>query len=62
MLPKDYVNYVKLTWVDSQGIERIIYPAIKTSNPLPVTQDDDYEYLFDEQNQDVKIIDQCQHT
>ena len=53
VLPKDYVNYVKLTWVDSQGIERIIYPAIKTSNPLPVTQDDDYEYLFDEQNQEI---------
>ena len=52
-MPKDYVNYVKLTWVDSSGIERIIYPAIKTSNPLPILQDNNYEYLFDEQNEEI---------
>jgi len=46
-LPHDYVNYVKLTWVDDSGIERIIYPASKTSNPLPLLQDSDYEYTFD---------------
>jgi len=50
ILPKDYVNYVKLTWVDSNGIERIIYPTSKTSNPLPILQDNNYEYLFDEQD------------
>ena len=53
ILPKDYVNYVKLTWVDASGIERIIYPAIKTSNPLPILQDNNYEYLFDEQNSEI---------
>ena len=31
MLPQDYVNYVKLTWSDSAGIERIIYPISKSS-------------------------------
>ena len=46
-LPHDYVNYVKLTWVDDSGVERIIYPASKTSNPLPLLQDSDYEYIFD---------------
>jgi len=46
-LPHDYVNYVKLTWVDDSGIERIIYPTSKTSNPLPLLQDSDYEYTFD---------------
>ena len=35
MLPEDYVNYVKLTSSDSAGIEHILYPAIKTSNPTP---------------------------
>jgi hypothetical protein len=35
MLPEDYVNYVKLTWSDSAGIEHILYPATKTSNPTP---------------------------
>ena len=46
-LPQDYVNYVKLTWVDSGGIEHIIYPASKTSNPNKVAQDSDGNYIFD---------------
>ena len=33
VMPIDYVNYVKLSWSDSNGIERIIYPTSKTSNP-----------------------------
>lgn len=53
VLPKDYVNYVKLTWIDHRGIERVIYPAIKTSNPFPILQDNQYQYLFDEQNQEI---------
>jgi len=53
ILPKDYVNYVKLTWIDGAGIERVIYPAINTSNPFPILQDANYEYLFDEQDQEV---------
>ena len=52
ILPQDYVNYVKLTWCDSAGIEHIIYPAIKTSNPLDVTQDDDGNYTFTSSNLD----------
>ena len=53
VLPKDYVNYVKLVWVDSKGIERIIYPTSKSSNPLPILQDSDFEYLFDQQTQEI---------
>ncbi len=45
-LPHDYVNYVKLSWVDDGGIERTLYPAIKTSNPTAVLQSEDYDYLF----------------
>ena len=47
-LPHDYVNYIKLVWVDENGIERIIYPTEKSSNPLSVLQDDEYRYLFDD--------------
>lgn len=47
VLPQDYVNYVKVTWTDSAGIERIIYPASKTSDPLGVLQDNNYQYTFD---------------
>jgi virulence-associated protein VagC len=46
-LPHDYVNYVKVTWVDDSGVERIVYPTRNTSNPLPLLQDSNYEYTFD---------------
>lgn len=32
-IPQDYVNYVELSWVDSQGAKHIIYPTTLTSNP-----------------------------
>ena len=39
-IPQDYVNYVKVSWVDQAGVKRIIYPAEPnlTSNPtqLPI--------------------------
>ena len=44
-LPQDYVNYVKLTWVDSSGIEHVLYPAIKTSNPNKINQNEDGSYM-----------------
>jgi len=47
ILPQDYVNYVKLTWSDSAGIEHIIYPARKTSNPKAIKQDSNGDYSFD---------------
>lgn len=46
-LPHDYVNYVKLTFIDDSGIEHTLYPAIKSSNPTAILQDSDYNYLFD---------------
>ena len=46
-LPRDYVNYVKFTWSDSAGIEHVIYPIAKTSNPTNVLQDSSGVYLFD---------------
>ena len=38
VMPVDYVNYVKLTWSDGAGIEHIIYPTSKTSNPRDITE------------------------
>ncbi len=46
-LPHDYVNYVKLSWRDDAGIERVIYPARKTSNPTALNQAADFSYIFD---------------
>ena len=44
ILPQDYVNYVKLTFADDSGIEHVLYPAIKTSNPKNVKQNTDGTY------------------
>tara|TARA_R100001510_G_scaffold57771_1_gene67641 strand:+ start:1889 stop:3139 length:1251 start_codon:yes stop_codon:yes gene_type:complete len=46
-LPHDYVNYVKLSWKDSSGIKRPIYPTNNTSNPIPYRQDADGNIEFD---------------
>ena len=27
VIPQDYVNYVRMLWIDMQGVQRIIYPA-----------------------------------
>ena len=44
VLPQDYVNYVKLVRVDSNGIERVLYPTGKTSNPFAIEQNADGVY------------------
>ena len=46
-LPRDYVNYVKFTWSDNSGIEHVIYPIAKTSNPTNVLQNSSGVYQFD---------------
>tara|TARA_R110000823_G_scaffold103376_2_gene220816 strand:+ start:201 stop:1535 length:1335 start_codon:yes stop_codon:yes gene_type:complete len=45
-LPHDYVNYVKITSVDANGIEHIIYPTRHTSHPFAIEQKDNCEYEF----------------
>ena len=49
-LPQDYVNYVKLTYSDSGGIEHILYPTSKTSNPYAISQAADGSYSNDGTN------------
>lgn len=46
-LPQDYVNWVKVNWVDSQGMERTMQPVRVTSNPSSIVQDSSYEYTYD---------------
>tara|TARA_R100000655_G_scaffold109219_1_gene163145 strand:+ start:990 stop:2147 length:1158 start_codon:yes stop_codon:yes gene_type:complete len=46
-LPQDYVNYVKLVSVDSSGIEHVLYPTGKTSNPFNPEQNTDGSFKFD---------------
>lgn len=46
ILPQDYVNYVKLSWTDDAGVERLLYPTRHTSNPDAYLQDSNYNYTF----------------
>ena len=52
-LPHDYVNYVKMSWVDRNGLENLIHPSRVTSNPLSIIQSEtedannNYPYTFD---------------
>ncbi len=46
VLPQDYVNYVKVTYTDDAGIEHIVYPVSKTSNPFKIVQDANKDYTF----------------
>tara|TARA_A100001201_G_scaffold15110_1_gene18284 strand:+ start:1883 stop:2767 length:885 start_codon:yes stop_codon:yes gene_type:complete len=46
LLPQDYVNYVKIVRVDSNGIERVLYPTGKTSNPTSLIQDADGDLVL----------------
>ena len=47
ILPHDYVNYTKISWVDSAGIKHLMYPTSKTSNPSRYQVDSNDEYIFD---------------
>jgi len=47
-LPQDYVNYTKISWVDSAGIKHLLYPTSKTSNPFPIKTDSNDDYVFDQ--------------
>jgi hypothetical protein len=40
-IPQDYVNYVRLSWIDQLGVKHIIYPANNlTINPVQSPQQD----------------------
>ena len=47
VLPHDYVNYTKITRTMSDGVQRVLYPTSKVSNPEAILQDSDYKYIFD---------------
>jgi len=47
-LPHDYVNYTKLSWVDTAGIKHPLFPISNTSNPFQVWQEEGGEYEFPE--------------
>ena len=53
ILPRDYVNYTKLSWVDSAGIKHPLYPTSSTSNPFHTNQDENGNYVFPQEAEEV---------
>ena len=46
-LPQDYINYTKISTVDSAGIKHVLYPTNKTSNPSSAPlQDDNGDFVL----------------
>jgi virulence-associated protein VagC len=54
-LPHDYVNYVKVCKLGSNGIEKVLYPTGKTSNPFAIEQDEDGIYQFEDSDGDAIV-------
>ena len=50
VLPQDYVNYVKVSWIDSAGVKHIIQPTHRTSDPNSYQQNTDGSFVFEENN------------
>jgi hypothetical protein len=46
ILPRDFVNHVKLSYSDSAGVKHIIYPTRFVSNPLDIGQDANNDFTF----------------
>jgi len=55
-LPHDYVNYTKLSWVDSSGIKHPLYRTNGTNNPFQIEQHDNGDYKFDVLTSDIGIL------
>ena len=54
ILPRDYVNYTRVSTVDSAGIKHPLYPTKDTSNPFSVKQKGTGAYSFDNSGELVK--------
>ena len=50
ILPHDYVNYTKVSRVDTAGVKHVLYPTKHTSNPFEIKQLDTGEYDFPEED------------
>lgn len=46
-LPNDYVNYVRVSWVDGSGFDRTIHPDRRANAKQPLLQDDEFNLLYD---------------
>ena len=55
-IPQDYVNYIRLSWTDDNGVKRIIYPVENltiTPKESPL-QDDEYNFVQDSYHSNIQ--------
>ena len=52
-IPHDYVNYTRLSWVDTAGIKHPLYYTNDTNNPFQIAQQSDGGYSFPEKAEEV---------
>jgi hypothetical protein len=48
-MPQDYVNYVKMSWVDAIGVKHTIYPTQLTSSPSETPLQDNFGDIIQDQ-------------
>ncbi len=48
VLPEDYVNYVRISWVDDSGLFRPLVVNNETALSKSYLQDNEFEFLFDQ--------------
>ena len=46
ILPHDYVEYTRVSWVDSAGVKHPLYYTHDTNNPFTIAQEDNGDYIF----------------
>ena len=46
ILPHDYVEYTRVSWVDSAGVKHPLYYTHDTNNPFTIAQEDNGDYTF----------------
>jgi len=52
IIPQDYVNYVKLSWVDGNGIKHTIFPTQLTSSPWEAPLQDKFGEIIQDNFED----------
>lgn len=50
-MPHNYVKYIELYFIDSAGVKHPLKESTLSLEPTPVLQDEDYNYLYDSNDQ-----------
>jgi len=53
ILPHDYVDYTRVSWVDTAGIKHPLYYTYDTNNPFQIKQEEDGDYSFPEEAEEI---------